>query len=216
MKKKLILALALFLLASIALTACDAAETPNVSMPTPEPTPESTPESTPEPTPIATVSSDEDDLLEDASEPEENTAPPREGNLAEDSNESEEGVVPQAETAAGDVKAQMAGSWIGYAFNPDNATLMHLFAEGRWESPGPLPTDMSIGGSFVIQSEEGGIYHLRLIIGHTSEHPASIHIEIGSEFPEFGGFKYDAQNDRLGMEVPAEGNVFQTVWLTRG
>ena len=151
---------------------------------------------TPEPTPTA-------------------TAPPAEDDLSEDSNEPEENTEAQTETAPGDVKAQMAGNWRWYEFSPYNATLMHLFADGRWESPGPLPTDMSIGGSFVIASEESGIYQLKLIIAHTSDHPASSHIEIGSAFPEFGGFKYDAQNDRLGMEIPAEGNVFQTVWFTR-
>ena len=207
MKRKTILALALFMFISIALTACDAG-TLNASMPTPEPTPE--------PRPIETASPDEDNLPEDSNESEPiETVSPDEDDLPEDSNESEENTVPQAETAMVDVKAQMAGNWSGYEFSPANATRMHLFADGRWESPGSLPTDMSIGGSFIIASEEAGIYHLRLIIEHTSEHPASHHIEIGSEFPEFGGFKYDAQHDRLGMEVPAEGNVFQTVWFTR-
>ena len=200
MKKKILLTLALVMLASFVLTACDT-DTPNEYTPTEEETPEVT-------------------LI--VEEPPNEYESPEESNEPENSNEPEESVAPQAETSApatasasDDIKAQMAGNWRGAAGSPANATLMNLYADGSWESPGPLPTDMTIGGSFVIISEDAGIHHLMLIIEHTCDHPAGHHIEIGSEFPEFGGFKYDAANDRLGMSVPAEGNTFQTVWLTR-
>jgi hypothetical protein len=94
----------------------------------------------------------------------------------------------QAETE--DVKARMAGFWRMDWPNPDNAVIMILFADGRWESPGPLPTDHTDGGSFVVIGEETGIYRLR----HTIEHTTSPHTEIGGEFENY---MYDAQNDLL-------------------
>ena len=194
MKKKIFLTLALFMLASFVLTACDT-DTPDEYTPIEEETPGVT-------------------LIVEE--------PPDEDELPGESNEQEESPEPQAETSApatasapDDIKTQLAGNWRVSGSNAANATLMNLSADGSWESPGPLPTDMTIGGSFVIASEESGIHHLRLIIEHTCDHPASHHIEIGSEFPEFGGFKYDAENNQLGMTVPAEGNAFQTVWLIR-
>ena len=58
MKQKTILLLALFMLVSLALAACDIVDTPSVPMPTPESTPEPAPVATeapiPEPTPIVT------------------------------------------------------------------------------------------------------------------------------------------------------------------
>jgi len=118
--------------------------------------------------------------------------------------------------AAEDVKAQMAGNWIWYEHNPYNAALMNLSPDGSWESPGPLPSDMTIGGSFVVAREESGMHYLRFTIEHTSDHPASEYIEIGSEW-DWVTYMYDAENDRLGMEIPAEGysGEMQIVWFVR-
>ena len=122
---------------------------------------------------------------------------PEEPDEPGEANEPEEAGPGETAIAAGDVMAQMAGNWVAwYEMNPANAILVNLFADGRWESPGPLPTDMDVGGSFVIVREEAGIYHLRLTIEHTCGHPASVHVEIGSEFGS--EIQYDAQNDRLG------------------
>jgi len=122
---------------------------------------------------------------------------------------------PASTPVTEDVKAQMAGNWIWYEYNPYNAILMHLFPDGRWESPGPLPTDMTIGGSFVIANEESGIYQVRFTIEHTCDHPAGGYIEIGSEL--WTSYMYDAEHDRLGMEIPAEGysGETRTVWFVR-
>ena len=95
-----------------------------------------------------------------------------------------------AQAADEDVKAQMAGSWRMDWPNPANAVIMILFADGRWESPGPLPTDYDMSGSFVIAEEETGIYHLRLTI----EHATSPYTEIGHVLE---GYYFDTQNDLL-------------------
>ena len=114
-----------------------------------------------------------------------------------------------------DVKAQMAGNWIWYEFNPANALLVNLSADGSWESPGPWAGDMTTGGSFVIAREEAGIYRLRLTIEYTCGHPAAAHVELGSEWA--WPYQYDTVNDRLGMEIPAEGysGEMRMVWFTR-
>ena len=90
----------------------------------------------------------------------------------------------------GDIKAQVAGFWRMDWPNPVNASIMILFEDGRWESPGPLPMDHNMGGSFIVMREESGVYQLRFTIAHTD----SPWLEIGYEFE---GYHYDAQNDRL-------------------
>jgi hypothetical protein len=94
------------------------------------------------------------------------------------------------ETAMDDVKAQMAGFWRLDYPNIYNATIMILFEDGRWKSPGHLPTDHTSGGSVAIAGEESGIYQLRL----TVEQSTSPYSEIGYEI---GDYFYDARNDLL-------------------
>jgi hypothetical protein len=120
----------------------------------------------------------------------------------------------QTETEPVDALAQMAGNWRWEESNPDNAFLMNLFADGRWESPGPLPTDITVGGSFEIAREESGIYILRFIVEYQCETPSSTFFEIGSEFAEHLSYRYDALNDRLGMVLSFEGGD-GIVWYTR-
>ena len=119
--------------------------------------------------------------------------------------------IPSA--TAHDLKDQMAGDWIWYEFNPVNAAIVHLFPDGTWESPGPLPIDMSIGGSFIVAGTlSEGIYRLHLTIEHASDHPGSAYVEFGSILE----YKYDSLNDRLGMTMPADerGMPFD-VWFER-
>ncbi|MDR2579066.1 MAG: fibrobacter succinogenes major paralogous domain-containing protein [Chitinispirillales bacterium] len=113
----------------------------------------------------------------------------------------------QVQSSQENIKAQMAGFWRMQWPNPDNAIIMILFADGRWESSGPLPTDHTSKGSFVIAREENGIYYLR----HTIEHSTSPYTEIGSNFEDY---KYDAQNERIGI-VLHSGEGEQTVWFTK-
>jgi len=120
----------------------------------------------------------------------------------------------QAGTEAVDVMAQMAGNWRWEESNPDNAFLMNLFADGIWESPGPLPTDITVGGSFDIAREESGIYYLRFIVEFQCDTPSSTVFEIGSEFADHLYYRYDAHNDRLGMALPLEGGD-GVVWYIR-
>ena len=101
------------------------------------------------------------------------------------------------ETTTEDVKAQMAGFWRLDYPNIYNATIMILSEDGRWESPGHLPTDHVSGGSYVIADEESGIYQLRL----TVEQSTSPYSEIGHEFD---GYYYDALNDMLSPCLAAE------------
>ena len=108
-----------------------------------------------------------------------------------------------------ELKAQMAGNWIWYDSNPDNASIVYLFADGSWQSPGPLPTDISIGGSFIIADVHSeGIYTLHLSIEHASDHPSSAYVEIGLVLQ----YQYDVLNDRLGM---IRGNSRQITWFER-
>ena len=95
-----------------------------------------------------------------------------------------------AETTAEDVIAQMAGFWRLDYPNIVNATIMILFEDGRWKSPGHLPTDHTIGGSFDIANEESGIYQLEF----TVEQSTSPHVETGQKFDDYF---YDTQNDLL-------------------
>jgi len=99
-------------------------------------------------------------------------------------------VTDPAKQVAEDVSAQMAGFWRLDYSNINNATIMILFADGSWESPGHLPTDHVTGGSFSLVNEEAGIYQLRL----TVERSTSPHAEIGNEI---NNYYYDAQNDLL-------------------
>ena len=94
------------------------------------------------------------------------------------------------ETTAEDAKARMAGFWRLNYSNINNATIMILFEDGRWKSPGHLPIDHTSGGSFVIANEESGMYQLRL----TVEQSTSPHAEIDHEMD---GYFYDVQNDLL-------------------
>jgi len=150
---------------------------------------ESTP--SPEPTPPETIPLDEDDISDGADS------------------------MGEATVSTDDIIAQMAGNWIWYEFNPDNAFLVNLYADGSWESPGPLPTDMTLGGSFSIARVEGDVHYLSLILEYTSDHPGAAYWEIGSEFAEARVLRYDARAGILAMDMPTEGGGFETVWFTR-
>jgi len=93
-------------------------------------------------------------------------------------------------TVSDDVKAQMAGFWRLDYSNIYNATIMILFEDGSWESPGHLPTDHTSGGSYVIANEDSGIHQLSL----TVERSTSPHAVIGHEFDDYF---YDVFNDQL-------------------
>ena len=88
------------------------------------------------------------------------------------------------------VRQTLAGFWRMDWPNPANAQIYVLSADGRWESPGPLPIDATVGGSFVIASEESGIYRIRFTIEQSTDSQT----EIGHEFDNYF---YDVQNDLL-------------------
>ena len=202
MKKFMILFFAAILL--FAATACldEAEDMPGAEGPPPVETDTLEPDS-----PEESLSAEETAAVpEEPEEPEEPEAPG-------ETDEPEVAGPVETAIAAGDVMAQMAGNWVAwYEMNPANALFVNLFADGRWESPGPLPTDMDLGGSFVIAREEAGIYHLKLTIEHTCDHPASVHVEIGSEFGS--EIQYDSHNDRLGTVLHSgEGSWIE--WFRR-
>ena len=114
---------------------------------------------------------------------------------------------------AQELKHQMAGNWIWHESNPNNALIVHLSPDGTWESPGPLPIDMTIGGNFIVAGTlSEGIYRLHLTVEHASDHPGSAYVEFGSILE----YKYDSLHDRLGMTMPADerGTPFD-VWFER-
>ena len=120
------------------------------------------------------------------------TNTPGGGNNAVNTPDSQGGSDTQQpkDSEAGDIEARIAGFWRLDYPNIYNAGIMILFEDGRWESPGHLPTDHVSCGSFVIANEEAGIYQLRF----TVERSTSPYAEIGHEFD---GYYYDAQNDLL-------------------
>jgi hypothetical protein len=105
------------------------------------------------------------------------------------------------------VMAQMAGNWTWYFANPLNASHMNLSADGIWVSPGPLPTDHTMGGYFDIVGMEDGYYVLRFVMQHDTSPFGTVGDEIETYF-------YDAQNDRLGM-ILGSGEGYETVWFWR-
>jgi len=104
---------------------------------------------------------------------------------------------------------QMAGFWRMDYSNPVNAQIMVLSEDGGWKSPGPLTTDSTIGGSFVIADidSESGFYNLLL----TVEYSDSEYTEIGLEMD---GYVYDAENDKLGLWTGSE-EGFRITWFIR-
>ena len=115
----------------------------------------------------------------------------------------------EGDTATKDVMAQMVGFWRMDWPNPDNAGIVIIFADGRWESPGPLPTDITVGGSFVIVDEDSGIYSLLFTIEYTSEQTESV--QLGHEI---GNYRYDAQND-LFFSIVGSGEGLSTIDFIR-
>jgi len=107
------------------------------------------------------------------------------------------------------VVAQMAGFWRMDYPNPVNAQIMILSEDGSWESPGPLTTDSTMGGSFVIVDvdSESGFYNLLFTI----EHSDNAYNEIGQEMD---GYVFDVQNDRIGLWLGSEEGVNIT-WFIR-
>ena len=113
------------------------------------------------------------------------------------------------ETTAENIKAQMAGFWRMDWPNPANAVIMILSEDGMWESPGPLPTDNTHGGSFfVITSEDAGIYNLILTLEHDTWPYAEIGLIIDIYY-------FDAQNDQLFQVVSGEGGQPMTILFFR-
>jgi len=110
-----------------------------------------------------------------------------------------------------EVISQVAGNWRSQWFESytANDTIISLFADGRWEWSGPLSTDHVDGGRFFIAREEDGIYHLSLIV----EHSTSPYAEVGFEREEF--FQYDLQNDRLSHQGIGEFAEKITIWYKR-
>jgi len=107
------------------------------------------------------------------------------------------------------IMTQMAGFWRMDYPNPVNAQIMILSEDGSWESPGPLTTDSTIGGSFVIAGvdSESGFYNLLFTI----EHSDNAYTEIGQEMD---GYVYDVQNDRIGFLLGSE-EGFSITWFIR-
>ena len=107
------------------------------------------------------------------------------------------------------VMAQMAGFWRMDYPNPVNAQIMILSEDGAWESPGPLTTDSTMGGSFVIADvdPESGFYNLLFTI----ERSDNAYTEIGQEMD---GYVYDVQNDRIGLFIGSE-EGFSLTWFIR-
>ena len=94
------------------------------------------------------------------------------------------------EAKAEDVIIQVAGFWRLDYPNIVNATIMILYENGSWESPGFLPADHVYGGSFIIENEEAGIYQFKFKV----EHSTDTNVEVGHSFNDYF---YDAQNDLL-------------------
>ena len=94
------------------------------------------------------------------------------------------------DTVTDDIKARMAGFWRLDYSNIYNADIKILFDDGRWSSPGPLPTDHVNGGSYEIVGEESGIYQIRFTVDYSSWP----HAERGHALDNFF---YDTQNDLL-------------------
>ena len=105
----------------------------------------------------------------------------------------------------------MAGFWRMQWPNPDNATIMILSSDGTWESPGPLETDITIGGNFTISHVDADYFYLRLVTEYTCDHPASVHFELGNVLVDYF---YDALNDRLGVWMCGGEGAF-IVWFDR-
>jgi len=112
----------------------------------------------------------------------------------------------------GQIQAAMAGNWRsqrhdGYTAND---LILSLFVDGSWEQSGPLSTDHVDGGRFSISGAEG-IYHLTLIV----EHSTSPYVELGLELHNI--LSYDMQNDRLSQQEANTENPGEmiTVWYIR-
>ena len=98
------------------------------------------------------------------------------------------------------IQAAIAGNWRsqrhdGYTAND---MIISLFADGTWEWSGPLAADHVDGGRYFITRAEDDIYHISLIIEHsTSEYTQQID-HIMEEI-----LQYDLQNDRLSQQDPS-------------
>jgi len=107
--------------------------------------------------------------------------------------------------------ANMAGFWRMDYPNPINAGIMIIYDDGSWVSPGPLTTDLIMGGSFVIVTDKdyelsvwnsaindddlsSDFFYLLFTIEY--EQPQSDWFEFGREMD---GYVYDIKNDRFGQ-----------------
>jgi len=99
------------------------------------------------------------------------------------------------------VIAQMAGFWRLDDPNSVNSAFMILSENGSWESPGFLPTDHVLSGSFDIVGEEPW-YRLRFTVEQSTDSNAEIGHELATDY------YYDIVTDVL-MMVPDGGE-----WLT--